>query len=121
MIHARDAAKHVILKKKKQYEIFDKVANICYSKIKRYVGLLHGSCEFEIPEFMFGYPLYDVDACLKYVIKSLSKNGYIIIVQQPKTLHIKWMDDDRDNLFQSHAAFANPYAKVQNLLEYKQQ
>ena len=44
----------------------------------------------EIPFYIFGYPIYDVKDCSKFLIKKLEKNGFNVNFLDPNILLIDW-------------------------------
>ena len=50
-------------------------------------------CLYEIPEFMLGLPLYNIDECVKYIDKKLIENGFKTKWNNNQVL-ISWDEDD---------------------------
>jgi hypothetical protein len=44
----------------------------------------------EVPEYVCGFPLYDLNSCIKYLIDSLKVNGFLVKYYFPKVLYISW-------------------------------
>lgn len=55
---------------------FAAVLDRCYSRIRRCASVLRDECTFEIPLFLPGYPVYDVERCVRFVASHLAKNGF---------------------------------------------
>jgi len=69
----------------------------CHSKIKRIAE--HGGMNifFQVPFVMIGYPLYDINDCIDYIVKALRKNGLLVqIMSKPNnnTIYISWKPTD---------------------------
>jgi hypothetical protein len=84
----------------KQLSIFNKILNRVHQRIKvkartqrtdKYVW-------FQIPEYIFGEPVYDRTDCIAYVVTKLEENGFTIKFMYPNTLFISW-----DNWVPSYA------------------
>jgi hypothetical protein len=76
----------------KQISIFNKILNRIQNRITitgrnkktdRHIF-------FNIPEFIFGEPLYDKGDCIGYVVSKLEDNGFFIRYIHPNTLFISW-------------------------------
>lgn len=39
---------------------------------------------------MMGFPVYDLNSCLTYVIDSLKKNGFLVKYYFPKVVYVSW-------------------------------
>jgi len=46
---------------------------------------------FDVPSFVFGYPLYDHAEAVRYVQETLEENGYQVWLAPPSILVISWM------------------------------
>lgn len=46
---------------------------------------------FEIPAYVFGYPLFSISEARDYIMKTLSTGGYMVWVIDDKYLLISWM------------------------------
>lgn len=71
-------------------EILDNITDLCVKNIK----LLNnrGTTEFiyEVPTFLLGYPLYDIDDMSHSVNKKLKKLGLYTIYNKPNQIYISW-------------------------------
>ena len=59
-----------------KYKLFDEVLIKCHKKIKLNADNKKTECIFQIPPFIFGKPLYNIDNLQDYIIKSLRMNGF---------------------------------------------
>ena len=75
-----------------QQKGIDAVVERCYTKIKNVVRTktLLSSCVFEIPEFIFGYPIYDLTECIIFTKRHLEGNGYKVSYFFPRLLVVSW-------------------------------
>ena len=76
MVTASDLKKENKKKNKDKIKIFKKV----YERIDRTIILANSkdyeNCKYEVPEFLLGVPLYDLNECIKYIDEILEKNGF---------------------------------------------
>ena len=47
-------------------------------------------CYFVMPEILVGYPNYDFNECLLYIISSLENDGFLLKYIHPNLLLISW-------------------------------
>lgn len=46
---------------------------------------------FEIPSYVFGYPLFQLHEARDYLLKTLQTSGYLVWVVDEKYLFVSWM------------------------------
>ena len=51
-------------------------------------------CFFEVPEFVIGYPLYNINECVNYIHDKLTSNGFLVKYYFPNILYISWSEDE---------------------------
>ena len=73
-----------------KFETFDKILQRCHNKIKLYAENRKTECIYEIPEFIIGVPLYNINELKEYLISSLNKNGFILNQIPPNWIYISW-------------------------------
>ena len=76
-------------KKDKQNDTFDKVLLKCHTFIKN-ASKFHYSCYYVVPEVIVGLPLYSIPECIRYLLKNLKSNGFVVNYIYPKTIYISW-------------------------------
>ena len=74
----------------KKFETFDKILQRCHNKIKLYAQNKKTECIYNIPEFIIGVPLYDINELSEYLLSSLNKNGFILKQIPPNWIYISW-------------------------------
>ena len=74
----------------RRMELYDSVLKKCHSRILYNSGLQRTYCFYQIPEFIIGYPLYDIFELRKYVMNSLKTNGFELLYIEPNWLFIQW-------------------------------
>jgi len=77
-------------KNQKKIECYEKVLEICHKRIKLSNNNNSLRLVFEIPEFIYGYPLFDLNECIKYLLNNLKLNGFLVKYYFPKILYISW-------------------------------
>lgn len=77
-------------RKNKRNECFDKVLERCHRKILQCSHQHMLSCFYEVPEYMFGFPIYDLNECITYVMESLQANGFLSYYYFPKYVYVSW-------------------------------
>ena len=50
------------------------------------------SCAFQIPEYVFGMPLYDAHQCAGYVLQKLQCDGFSVMHCKNNILYIDWRE-----------------------------
>jgi hypothetical protein len=73
-----------------KYKIFDEILTKCHKKIKLNADNKKTECIFQIPPFIFGKPLYDIDELQIYVFKSLKINGFEVKKLMEYHIFINW-------------------------------
>lgn len=71
---------------------FEKVLEMCYSRIKRVARLRQSGCVFTVPSMIMGLPLYDINACMAFVARNLVGNGFEVhnTERDARELWISW-------------------------------
>ena len=52
-------------------------------------------CGYNIPEFIIGIPLYNINDLKNYIIETLKKNGFKLMYFHPNTVFISWDIDKK--------------------------
>jgi hypothetical protein len=64
---------------------------------------------FEIPAYVFGYPLFSISEARDYIMKTLSTGGYMVWVIDDKYLLISWMKTAGGRLSQHRPPLTTNY------------
>ncbi len=88
------------IKKKKEIKssaVFNHLLEICYKKIKHVAE--HGgmSLYHKIPPIVIGFPIYDYNNCMEYIMKQLRLSGlHVTQLPEPNNnfLYISWKLND---------------------------
>jgi hypothetical protein len=86
------------IKKKKDNKICDAynvILNGCNKKIKTIAEMGGQSLYYVIPPIIIGYPLYDYNKCLNYIITTLQKSGlFVSAILSKNMIYISWKIED---------------------------
>jgi hypothetical protein len=74
----------------KTTECFEKVLDICHKKILLHSDKKISKFFFEVPEYIFGLPLFDTNECIMFVMDSLKRNGFIAVYHFPRFIYVSW-------------------------------
>lgn len=76
----------------KQVSIFNKILNRINNRIKVTARTKRDDKHvwFNVPEYIFGEPVYDKGDCIAYVVTKLTDNGFHVRYVHPNTLFISW-------------------------------
>ena len=85
-------------KNNKRLNKFDEILQKIHKRIKYNAGIEKTYCFFQIPEFIIGVPLYNVDDLKKYIINSLERDGFRILYVDPNWLFINWDIRSKKNM-----------------------
>lgn len=69
---------------------YEKVLEICNKRIINQTEKDKTHCLFEFPEYVPGYPLFDLNACIKYCEQQLVANGFLVKYYFPNKFYISW-------------------------------
>jgi len=76
--------------KKQELEIFENVYKKIESAITYQISISSNNCIYQIPEFMWGYPLVNVRATMPYIIEKLVNKGFVVQQISENSLMITW-------------------------------
>jgi hypothetical protein len=95
MVKAKDLIKVQKEKEKIKYKSFSKIYSFVEKKINLASSCGYYYTWYHIPEFIIGYPLYNLDECKNYIIDKLKKDGFDTNIDesQPTLIIIKWFEN----------------------------
>lgn len=72
--------------------IYKRILSRILKKIKTTSRLKHEEqfCFYVVPEVIIGFPRYDVQACIEYVIEKLEENKLFVKYTHPNMLFVSW-------------------------------
>src|SRR3989344_6327233 len=72
-------------------KVYDHILEDCHKKIYNIVKINDKSeCNFKVPDYKFGLPIFNRDACLAYILIKLRKNGFDAKCLPPNQIYISW-------------------------------
>jgi len=74
----------------KRLKKFDDILLQIHRRIKYHAELEQTYCLYNIPEFIFGIPLYNINDLKNYIMNTLKKNGFKLMYFHPNTIFISW-------------------------------
>jgi hypothetical protein len=77
----------------KQLSVFNKLLARIHKRITT-IGktkLADKHIWFNVPEYIFGEPVYDKSECIAYLVTKLEDNGFHVRYMHPNTLFVSWM------------------------------
>jgi hypothetical protein len=76
----------------REFNLFKKILNRIHIKIKitSRQKLNEQFIWFVVPEFIIGYPKYDISTCIIFLLDNLKKNNFLVKYYHPNTLYIYW-------------------------------
>ena len=74
----------------KRLELYNSILEKVHHRIKYNAELEKTYCFYNIPEFIIGTPLYNVEELKNYIITALKKNGFMLLHIEPNWLFISW-------------------------------
>lgn len=91
MISISNLHAEVMARQSKRFAIYEEVFHKVISKIK-YENTKTDtcSCVYTLPVWVFGVPLYNLPACVDYIIRRLKENFFQVIFKYPNILYISW-------------------------------
>ena len=89
-LNASDIINQQDLQNRKRIRIYKKVLDKCYNRIKFTAKKNTKWCFYTVPNYMVGVPLYDVNACIIFMIKQLHSGGFLVKYTHPNLIYISW-------------------------------
>ena len=74
----------------KRLELYNSILEKVHHRIRYNAELEKTFCFYNIPEFIIGTPLYNVEELKNYIITALKKNGFMLLHIEPNWLFISW-------------------------------
>lgn len=93
MLKARDVWDEQEARKEQRMAAMRPVLAQLYGKIRRQA--IHSPNApyvlFDIPEYVFGYPLYQMSEARDYLMKTLQTSGYLVWIVDAKYMFVSWV------------------------------
>ncbi len=79
----------------KTFNTFKEILKKCNTLIKFANQKKQSDIIFNVPNILLGYPSYDYDECLCYLILKLRNNNFFVKYIYPSQLYISWHDKEQ--------------------------
>lgn len=89
-LNVRELTAQLATRQAKRHQCFDRILEMCFMVIKRHADKNALFCLYEVPEFVLGMPLYDLNECISYLVEKLKANGFLVKYYFPRVLYISW-------------------------------
>jgi hypothetical protein len=89
-VTVRDLVRTMQHRQDRQQECYAAVLERCYGRIRRCAAANRYECLYEVPDMIVGKPLFDLNRCIRTVMKSLTTNGFAVTYYFPRFLHVSW-------------------------------
>lgn len=91
MISIHDLHREIEQREQQKTKIYETVYEKCIQRIQTTnAKSTDCCCFFECPKLVFGVPLFDVSACVSYIMNELMKKGFEVYYTHPNLLYISW-------------------------------
>lgn len=77
-------------KQEKKFVCYEKVLQLCQKRIITLAEQEKKCCFFIFPEYVIGFPLFDLNACMEHCKKCLINNGFWVEYYFPNKFYISW-------------------------------
>ncbi len=90
MVKASELIKEQENRDKQKIIIYKKIYKRIENKILKSSHMNLYECWYEIPEFLFNIPLYNLDKCKIYLKKKLTDDGFVVTFSGVNVIIISW-------------------------------
>lgn len=93
-LNIHDVQRRMHEKTEKKMQCYEKILAFCHKRILSHVEREHTKCVFEFPEYVIGFPLFDMNACMEHCKKQLISSGFLVHYHFPNKFYISWDIDE---------------------------
>ena len=90
MVKALELIKEQTDREKKKIYIYKKIYKRIENKIIKSSSMNLYECWYEIPEFLFNIPLYNLENCKLYLQNKLTDDGFIVYFTGVNIIVVSW-------------------------------
>ena len=83
-------------KQERRIKIYDEILKNCHNKIVKHSNEDNDCCIYQVPEFKFGVPIYNLNSCMVYIIYKLRDNGFTVKYIYPNYIFISWKKSETE-------------------------
>jgi hypothetical protein len=76
--------------KEKKNNCYNEVLALIHDRVKKASLKEQYKVVYDVPEYIFGVPSYNLNKCLAYIMKELRNNGFLVKYYFPKILYVSW-------------------------------
>lgn len=78
----------------KQLSVFNKILHRVQKRIQLTARTKRNDTHiwFNVPEYIFGEPIYEKGECIAYIMTKLEENGFMVKYMHPNTLFVSWQN-----------------------------
>ena len=73
-----------------KYSTYKRILEKCYYKVKGCSDKDITYCTYQLPDFIFGEPIFNKIYCANYIVEHLRSNGFCCRFFEPNLLYITW-------------------------------
>jgi hypothetical protein len=89
-LNIHDVQRRIHEKNEKKIQCYEKILAFCNKRILSNVDREKAKCFFEFPEYVVGFPLFDMNACMEYCKRNLISSGFLVQYHFPNKFYISW-------------------------------
>ena len=91
IVTAKELNQYIDRRNLEKNATYQEILNICMKKIKNCAHNRQYRCVYEVPEFILGSALFDVNEAIKYVMTALKQDcGMYVRYFFPKLIYVSW-------------------------------
>lgn len=113
-INIYDLYRNINEVKEKKHTSYNEVLAIIHDRIKKSSLKEKYKLVYEVPEYLFGIPSYNLNKCLAYIIKELRRNGFLVKYYFPKILYISWDPVEITNYKKEKKLYTKKFKNLNN-------
>ena len=118
LFSVNDLQKKAKNREQNRNKIYYKISKKCFEKIKEMSDNEQNYCFFKIPEYIPGYPLFNMTECVLYLLNLLKDKGFHSRYVDGYMLYISW--NIQKSQYQAIEDVKKPVNTIENLhLKYK--
>jgi hypothetical protein len=89
-LNIQDIYKSIYDRKHTKHESYEILLQKIYNKILKASENNFYDCVNYIPTFLIGYPIYNFNRCIAYIIYNIRKSGFIVKFFMPNIIYTSW-------------------------------
>ena len=93
MFSAKEALRRTLELRLRKEKSMQHVLGKCFRHVQKSANNEATACLYEVPEFIIGLPVYDLNECIQYVHQRLLDQGFQVGYLFPRILLITWHDE----------------------------